>query len=263
MTADKAIKLALLLTATDQMSKVLEKASGKLTGFQQALAKTAASAAAKGGQLMAMGSVVAGGLLSMAKEAAGYGDISRKSAQKAGRQWGGNLIQGLVDGITGGKGRLLDTLGGVGEGIGSLFTGMLGISSPSKVFAQYGLNITQGLVVGIDRGEGAVESAAGGLAAQAIRSTGESLQAGRVSAAQAIRRTGESIQAGSVSAAQAVGSVGGVGGGAALSYAPVINIGSGVSEGTKQDFAAMLRSHYSDIAEMIRRYAEGKERIAF
>jgi hypothetical protein len=158
-------------------------------------------------------------------------------------EWGGNLIQGLIDGILGGVGKLLNTLKSVGEGIGKFFTGILGISSPSTVFAQYGLNITQGLVVGIDRGEGAVESATGGLAMQAIRSTGQS------------------IQAGSVRPAQAVGSMGG--GGVSLSYAPVINIGSGVSEGTKQDFAAMLRSHYGEIVGMIRRYEEGKERVAF
>jgi hypothetical protein len=149
-------------------------------------------------------------------------------------EFGRNIIQGLIKGITGAIKRLWETIKNVGKGIGKFFSKILGINSPSTVFAKYGMNITQGLVVGIDRGGGAVERATGGLAMQAVGSYGQSVQ--------------------TVSA-------GGMGG--SFNYSPTINIGAGVSEGTKQDFSALLRQHYRDIVGIMQRYSEDKMRISF
>jgi phage-related minor tail protein len=153
-------------------------------------------------------------------------------------QFGKDIIQGLIKGITGAISKLWETIKNIGKGIGKFFSKILGINSPSMVFAKYGMNITQGLVVGIDRGEGAVERATGGLAMQAVSGYGQSLQI---------------LPAGSMS--------GGFGG--AFNYSPTINIGAGVSESTKQDFSTMLRQHYRDIVDIMRRNSEDKTRISF
>jgi TP901 family phage tail tape measure protein len=84
MTSDKALKLGFLLTATDQMSSVLEKAGSKLTGFQKKAAEVGANAMRVGGHLTTMGNQIAGGMLNMVKASTEYGDSMYKSAQKAG-----------------------------------------------------------------------------------------------------------------------------------------------------------------------------------
>jgi hypothetical protein len=149
--------------------------------------------------------------------------------------FGQNIVQGLIDGITGMLGKLWDKIKDIGKGIGKFFTGILGIHSPSAVFAKFGLNITQGLIVGLDRGGGAVERATGGLAMQAIAGTGQSIEtaAGRSAA------------------------------GAAFNYAPVIHINGDVSESTKDDFSRLLREHYREIVDIMRRHEDNRARLAF
>jgi hypothetical protein len=86
MTSDKALKLGFLLTATDQMSKVLENAGNKLTGFQKKAAEVGANAMRIGGHLTTMGNQIAGGMLNIVKAAGEYVDMSNKNAQKVGMQ---------------------------------------------------------------------------------------------------------------------------------------------------------------------------------
>lgn len=63
---------------------------------------------------------------------------------------GGAIINGLIGGITGGLGRLRDTITNMGSSVAGWFKSMLGINSPSLVFAGFGGNLLEGLVNGID-----------------------------------------------------------------------------------------------------------------
>ncbi|MDB5725469.1 MAG: phage tail tape measure protein, partial [Novosphingobium sp.] len=75
-----------------------------------------------------------------------------------GRMWssfksfGGNLIQGLIDGVTGKLGALKRTILSVGSSAVGWFKNLLGIHSPSRVFMALGGHLTNGLALGVDRG---------------------------------------------------------------------------------------------------------------
>ncbi|MDR3134263.1 MAG: phage tail tape measure protein [Prevotellaceae bacterium] len=158
-------------------------------------------------------------------------------------QFGRNIIQGLINGITGALSGLWNIIKNlVVNKIGKFFANLLGIHSPSTMFAKFGLNITQGLVVGVDKGEDAVGNATGGLAEQALTGYEQGLQAQTVP-------------------------VGGAGGGfgmaGSFNYSPTISIGAGVSEGTKQDFAQLLRAHYMEIVNIMQRFSENKTRLSY
>lgn len=64
--------------------------------------------------------------------------------------FGRNIIQGLINGVTGMLGGAVNAVKGVGTSIKNTIKGLFGISSPSKVFAEYGKNMIQGLANGID-----------------------------------------------------------------------------------------------------------------
>jgi len=68
--------------------------------------------------------------------------------------FGGMLIDGLVNGITNNLGRAKDAITGAGESTISWFKEKLGIHSPSRVFAQLGDFTMQGLAQGLSGGEG-------------------------------------------------------------------------------------------------------------
>lgn len=65
---------------------------------------------------------------------------------------GPRLIDGLVNGITGGIGRAATAIRGLGSGMVTALKGALGIHSPSRVFAELGIQIPRGVEVGIDQG---------------------------------------------------------------------------------------------------------------
>ena len=65
---------------------------------------------------------------------------------------GTQVINGLVQGIRGGIGRVAGAASEVASSISSRFTGFFGIASPSKLFAGYGMNLMQGLDVGVRSG---------------------------------------------------------------------------------------------------------------
>lgn len=66
-------------------------------------------------------------------------------------QLGGNLMSGLINGISGRIGALRDRIIGLGKAAAQWFRGVLGIHSPSRVFAAIGGHMMGGLAIGLDR----------------------------------------------------------------------------------------------------------------
>lgn len=63
---------------------------------------------------------------------------------------GANIVQGLVDGVTGAAGKLIDAVkGAVGDAIQGA-KNLLGIKSPSRVFRKIGQYVMQGAALGVD-----------------------------------------------------------------------------------------------------------------
>ncbi|HDW3810953.1 TPA: phage tail tape measure protein [Klebsiella pneumoniae] len=78
--------------------------------------------------------------------------------------FGANMIDGLVSGITSKLAAAKDTIVNFGSSVKGWFTETLGINSPSRVFMGFGDNIVQGAVIGIDRTTPQAGSAASRLA---------------------------------------------------------------------------------------------------
>lgn len=67
-------------------------------------------------------------------------------------EFGGMLINGLVNGLTAGLGLVRDTISSLGDSTIGWFKEKLGIHSPSRVFAELGGFTTEGLAQGLDAG---------------------------------------------------------------------------------------------------------------
>lgn len=63
---------------------------------------------------------------------------------------GSQIIQGMVDGVTGAAGALIDAVGGAVSGAIDWAKGLLGIASPSKVFREIGQFSIQGAALGVE-----------------------------------------------------------------------------------------------------------------
>ncbi|KVM03678.1 hypothetical protein WJ56_10485 [Burkholderia ubonensis] len=85
---------------------------------------------------------------------------------------GGQIIDGLIAGFTGGMNALKSALHDVGENAISWFKEKLGIHSPSRVFAELGGFMGEGAAIGIDGEQGRVAKAAVGLATVAMTAFG-------------------------------------------------------------------------------------------
>ena len=70
----------------------------------------------------------------------------------------GDLISGLVNGITSGAGAVYSAIKNLAGGAIATLKSMLGIASPSKVFAQLGVHTAAGFADGVDSGSGAVDA---------------------------------------------------------------------------------------------------------
>jgi hypothetical protein len=138
--------------------------------------------------------------------------------------------------------KLKEKVEGIAKSIKDKFSGLLGIHSPSRVFAEFGVNITKGLTIGMDAGAPAVQRGAESLALQTISSYSEG---------------GGNI----IPASQVFNSSSMYGGSPALNYNITIN--GSASDSDKQDFARMLRAHYRDIVDIMRREDARKERLSF
>jgi hypothetical protein len=78
---------------------------------------------------------------------------------------GANMMQGLVDGITGGAANVVKAITGA---VGDAITGarkLLGIASPSRVFAEMGGYTAEGFAMGVDDGAGEAQSALAAMVA--------------------------------------------------------------------------------------------------
>ncbi|MCT8178123.1 phage tail tape measure protein [Variovorax sp. CY25R-8] len=78
--------------------------------------------------------------------------------------FGAQVMQGLVNGITGALGAVRDAISGAAESTLGWFKEKLGIRSPSRVFMEAGGNIVEGAAIGIDRSLPMLRAAALGLA---------------------------------------------------------------------------------------------------
>jgi hypothetical protein len=67
-------------------------------------------------------------------------------------EMGTNIVDGLIQGITDGFGKVKDTVVNLSDNVTGWFKEKLSIFSPSKVFEGFGMNITDGLVNGIIEG---------------------------------------------------------------------------------------------------------------
>ena len=79
-------------------------------------------------------------------------------------QIGGQMIDGLISGVTAKLTALKDTVVGAATSVGQWFKETLGIASPSRVFMEYGGWVSEGAALGIQKGQGLAAAAAGGLA---------------------------------------------------------------------------------------------------
>lgn len=90
---------------------------------------------------------------------------------------GANIIQGLINGVTGAAGRLVDAVKGAVGGAIQGAKNLLGIKSPSRVFREIGQYAMQGAALGVDDGADLL-----------LRSTDDAMR-GMVSTAQDITYT--------------------------------------------------------------------------
>jgi tape measure domain-containing protein len=79
------------------------------------------------------------------------------------KEFGGLLIQGLIDGVVGMASTAVDAVKGVGSDIIGGMKSVLGIASPSKAFAKIGMFSAEGFAQGIEKGAGGAQGAAGGM----------------------------------------------------------------------------------------------------
>jgi phage-related tail protein len=79
-------------------------------------------------------------------------------------EFGGNLIQGLINGFTSMFPNLTSAISGAAESVVSTFKNLLGINSPSRVFAGFGGDTMAGLEQGLAGGEGGLPACSGELA---------------------------------------------------------------------------------------------------
>jgi len=82
-------------------------------------------------------------------------------------EMGGQIIDGLIDGIKGAAGAVKDAVVNTAENVVGWFKGILGIKSPSRVFMDAGLNISEGAAIGITNGLPRVKRATEALGREA------------------------------------------------------------------------------------------------
>lgn len=90
---------------------------------------------------------------------------------------GANIVQGLVNGVTGAAGRLVDAVKGAVNNAIQGAKNLLGIKSPSRVFREIGQYVMQGAALGVDDDAGLL-----------LRSTDDAMR-GMISTAQDVKYT--------------------------------------------------------------------------
>lgn len=74
-----------------------------------------------------------------------------------------NFVMGLVEGITGGVGAVIDAVGGLASKAADAFTGFFEIKSPSRLMQRHGMQLPAGAAEGVDRGAVQLEQAMDGM----------------------------------------------------------------------------------------------------
>jgi len=77
--------------------------------------------------------------------------------------WGKNIVQGLINGISGAISRAVETAKSLASGVNNAIKSMLGINSPSTVMIEFGKMVSEGLAVGIEEKSERVKTAAESL----------------------------------------------------------------------------------------------------
>ena len=92
------------------------------------------------------------------------------------KEEGGNLIQGLIEGITGKLGDAVKAVSGVVQGIIDAATGKLDMHSPSRVFMGIGTQTGEGFIQGLTGTEGSMAAAIAGAMGAATASAADSVK---------------------------------------------------------------------------------------
>lgn len=79
------------------------------------------------------------------------------------KDFGSNIVSGLVDGIAGAWKSAVDKIKGLAGAISGAFKSALGIHSPSKVFAGLGSQIPAGVEAGIEKGRRSLDDTINGM----------------------------------------------------------------------------------------------------
>ena len=186
-------------------------------------------------------------------------------------EWGKNLLQGLIDGITSMINKPLDAIKNLGENLGKKFKTKLGINSPSRLFLEYGINITKGLTGGIDMGLPAIANTTGRMAMQAVNGFGQSFQVNteRIEKESIYERLQRNIepsgQESNIIPASQIFNNSNYNNSESspVNYNQYITFSGNMTERDKQDFSQMLRQHAKDITDIIRRDSNNRERLSF
>ena len=165
-------------------------------------------------------------------------------------EFGGMIIDGLVNGISNALGAAKEAVVGVGTSVKGWFTETLGIQSPSRVFMGYGANISEGAAIGISAQADLVRKAALGMAAQ----SGVDLAPPNPAD---VSRASMMGSAGGVAA----GMGSGMGGGPSFTFSPQINVPGGAD--VQQQVQQGLQAGYVEWMRMMDRYMHDKRRRSY
>ncbi|QAY92560.1 phage tail tape measure protein [Pseudomonas sp. ACM7] len=165
-------------------------------------------------------------------------------------EFGGMIIDGLVNGISNALGAAKEAVVGVGTSVKGWFTETLGIQSPSRVFMGYGANISEGAAIGISAQSDLVRKAALGMAEQ----SGVDLASPNPAD---VSRASMMGNAGGASA----GMGSGMGGGPSFTFSPQINVPGGAE--IQQQVQQGLQAGYVEFTRMMDRYMHDKRRRSY
>lgn len=82
---------------------------------------------------------------------------------------GKSIVQGLINGIKSMVGSVNNAAGEIGDAVKNKVKGLLGISSPSKVFTEIGVNIGEGMSKGIDATSGMIKKSANAMTSAVLQ----------------------------------------------------------------------------------------------
>jgi TP901 family phage tail tape measure protein len=171
-------------------------------------------------------------------------------------EFGANMINGLVSGITSKFTEAKESIVSLGAGARDWFKEKLGINSPSTVFLGLGGNIGEGVSLGILRSipgaREAMKSLAGVAGAFALASAGASGLPGLDP--QGIREASQAV----LRAESGAGGAGGM----TVNFSPVIHVGSAGKDAREQVQEALQLS-VRDLEQMLRRIDAERERRAY